>query len=410
MSAARIIASGCALLMLAGGAELALGRGGKPPPPPPPNPDIVYMSSGSYAPNKPAIRGVSLTITGNTINGADTQLLKALDGRNRGSIAWSPDGSRYAWIEGRDPPSAKIMWAAPGQAPSVLYAPTDANDPYVWGGSDALAWGHACSGEGSVLVFARASKWDATREIYTEVPAIMGIDIDPASGSGSPPSHDSPRLIEQEYSPSGFAFSPMGRYLVFRSRYGENERVSLLSMCTSSTSSTPLLTWNDFSAARYPHACSDDLQSSCPCEGDTAKVCYTYPTPAVQSIDWSGDGRRLALSVTTGPDENYPWRDLRVAYLDGNEEGQGFAKSRVDPINLDAIFGAASSEHSPQWGSGDSASDCERLAFSQSAGASDGSTMNGRRLYLHDLVTTNTACLSGPREISARDPRAIDWK
>lgn len=147
--------------------------------------------------------------------------------------------------------------------------------------------------------------------------------------------------------------------------------------------------------------------SGCPCNGDPAKVCYGYPSPSVHSIDWSGDGSRPALSVTAGTDPAYDWRDLRVAYLVWN--GSGFTKDRVEQVMLDPFFGPASSEHSPQWGSGGSDNDCERLAFSQSAGASDGSTMNGRRLYLYDLVTTNSACFSGLREISARDPRAIDW-
>jgi hypothetical protein len=111
--------------------------------------------------------------------------------------------------------------------------------------------------------------------------------------------------------------------------------------------------------------------------------------------------------VTVGTDPEYPWRDLRVAYLVWN--GSVFAKDGVEQIMLDPFLGPASSEHSPQWGPAGPDNDCERLAFSQSAGASDGSTMNGRRLYLYDLVTSNSACFDGPREISARDPRAIDW-
>jgi hypothetical protein len=136
----------------------------------------------------------------------------------------------------------------------------------------------------------------------------------------------------------------------------------------------------------------------------------TYPIQAVQSIDWSGDGSRLALSVVVGTDSGYPWTDLRVAYLDWSAAEQRFTKNAVVPVDLDAFFGSASSEHSPQWGPSAADDDCERPAFSQSAGANDGSTINGRRLFVYDLVATSTACLSGPREIPARDPRAIDWK
>lgn len=237
------------------------------------------MSSSSRAPDNPAIRGVSVTITGNTINSADTQLLKGLAGRDRQSIAWSPDGLRYAWIEGPHGPTAKIMWAMPGKAPSVLYAPSGDSDPYVLRGSDVLAWSNACSGGGSVLVFARDAKWDVNVEpaVQTEPPAIMAIDIEPAYGSEAPPSGSPPRVIKAGLHPTGFAFSPTGQYLVFSSGYGENEKVSMLSMCSLSQTSTTLLTWNDFSAAKYPYPCSDDLQSTCRCDGNTQKICYTYP-------------------------------------------------------------------------------------------------------------------------------------
>jgi hypothetical protein len=392
-------------LVLSGGTAWGRGR------PPPASPDIVYMSSSSKAPARPAIRGVSVTITGDTVSSTDTQLAKALAGRDWTSIAWSPDGSRFAWIEGQAEESRKIMWARPGNGPAVLYQPSDVSDAYVSGGSDGLAWASdACSGDGgSILVFARAPKWDATRQQYTELPAIMGIDIDPASPD-STPGHGSPRVILMASNPNGFAFSPTGDHLAFNAGYGTNEKVSLLPMCGSSPTPMTLLIWDDFRAARYPHACDDNPGSACPCGGNSETVCFSYPDPAVQSIDWSGDARRLALSVTVGPDPAYDWRDLRVAYLDWNEAGQTFAKSSVVDVQLDSAFGSASSEHSPQWGPSAQDNDCERLAFSQSAGAIDGSTMNGRRLYLYDLVASNTACFSGPREMSARDPRAIDWK
>ena len=335
MSAARNIALGCALLTLACGAEIALGRGGKPQPTPPPNPDIVYMSSSSRAPDNPAIRGVSVSITGDTIKSTDTQLLKGLADRDRGSIAWSPDGLRYAWIEGPYGSTAKIMWAAPGQAPSVLYAPTGASEPYVLRGSDVLAWSNACSGGGSVLVFARDAKWDTSVDpaVQTELPAIMAIDIEAASGSGSLPSFSTPREIKVGTYPTGFAFSPRGQYLVFSSGHGENEAVSMESMCSSPQTSATLLTWNDLSAAKYPYDCSDNAGSICPCNGNPAKVCYTYPSHAVQSIDWSGDGKRLALSVITGPDENYPWRDLRSEERRVGKECEVPCRSRWSPYH-----------------------------------------------------------------------------
>jgi hypothetical protein len=377
-----------------------------------PNPSIVYMSSSSYAPDKPAIRGVAFTVTGDTVSGSDAQLAKALQGRDRGSIVWSPDGSRYAWIEGQYGQMRKIMWARPGKAPTVLYQPSDVTDPFVWGGSDGLAWGSACSGGGSTLVFTRESKWDDAQQAYTEQTAIMAIDIAaPPPESDVAPSHDPPRLVRDVIYPNGFAFSPLGRHLAFNAGYGPGEKVSILPMCVQDPAPVTLLTWGDFGAPTYANACQNDYpQGGCYCNGNPAATCPSYPSPAVHSIDWSGDGHRLALSVTAGPDPDYPWRDLRIAYLVWNETLGTYAKGTVVPVNLDSEFGPASSEHSPQWGPSASDDDCERLAFSQSAGVSDGSTMNGRRLYLYDLVTSSTACLNGPRELAARDPRAIDWK
>jgi len=376
-----------------------------------PSPDIVYMSSSSYAPSKPAIRGVALTISNDAVTSTDTQLAKALEGRDRGSIAWSPDGLRYAWIQGQDMQTRKIMWAAPGKAAAVLYQPADTDDAYVDGGSDGLAWGPACSGVGSTVVFARAAKWDPNSQTDEEPTAIMGIDIESAvAGSSLPPNHSQPRPIREASNPTAFALSPTGNHLAFNTGYGANETVSIVPMCVESPSPATLLSRDDIGAARYEYTCSDDPGSACPCGGDSEKVCLDYPYPAVHSIDWSGDAGRLALSVTAGPDPDYPWRDLRVAYLEWNEGNDQYQKIRVEQIALDPFFGSASSEHSPQWGPGATDNDCARLAFSQSAGASDGSTMNGRRLYLYDLVTTSTACFDGPREVSARDPRAIDWK
>lgn len=141
-----------------------------------------------------------------------------------------------------------------------------------------------------------------------------------------------------------------------------------------------------------------------------------YPDWAILSIDWSRHGDRLAMSVTVGPDRNYPWRDLKIAYLnysysdDGTEQVLGH--NGVSTINLDSLFGAASSEHSPVWGPSNRGDSCQWIAFSQSAGASDGSTMNGRRLYLLniDAGDGNSCEPGGPMQIDAKEPRAIDWK
>ena len=82
------------------------GPKGGPGTAPPPNPDIVYMSANSRAVSGPAIRG--FTLESNT----DTELAKAKDGRGKGSIAWSPGGTWYAWIETDGSQTSSIFVAA----------------------------------------------------------------------------------------------------------------------------------------------------------------------------------------------------------------------------------------------------------------------------------------------------------
>ena len=402
-----LLASALALLLLgvATPGNAANGRG-KPPPPTPPNPDIVYMSSGSNAPTGPSIRGVALTIGIDSVSGSDTQLLKALDGRSRSSIAWSPDGTRYAWIEGATGQSRKIMWAEPGRAATVLYQPGDPADPYVSGGNDVLAWAPGCASGNSVLVFAREAKWDPVEEIETEHPAIMAIDI----GPGPDLVRDPPRLMLEVSAPGAFAFSPSGRSLAYRAGSEHYEGIWVLPLACALDPERPgvptpgdpvqLLTWDDLGAPQYP------------CDPDPAIPCSPYPAQSVASTDWSGDGLRLALSVIVSPDPGYPWRDLRVAYLSLTPGAyEQAALVYIVSVNLDSIFGPASSEHYPQWGPTELDDSCERLAFAQSAGAIDGSDMNGRRLFLLDLQPGSPGCfIRDPLQVPARNPRVLDWK
>lgn len=81
-------------------------------------------------------------------------------------------------------------------------------------------------------------------------------------------------------------------------------------------------------------------------------------------------------------------------------------------VLLILVLGAASSEHSPQWGPSNLGDACQQIAFSQSAGASDGSTMNGRRLYLLDINASDggNCDISTPLQIDSKEPRVLDWK
>jgi len=365
------------LLLLSPLAEAGKPVGGKPGPggtKPPPNPDIVYMSANSRTVNGPAIRGFALE------SNTDIELAKAKNGRGKGSIAWSPDGKWYAWIEMVSQTSS-ILVAAPGQEARVIFSAQwgDSSKPYPDGyNSDQLAWGPGCSPGTTILVFQGfGGPNNSPQGIYA---------IDNPEQDGAP---FIPRQLSPQANASGFALSPTGQHLAYRYS-SSNERVLALPLCPAPGSPFVLVPKTDVGG-------TDDYW-------------------AISSMDWSRGGDRLAMSVVVGPDPDYPWRDLKIAYLSysisNGTETVGSLQG-VRTINLDSIFGAASSEHSPRWGPSAFGESCQRIAFSQSAGASDGSSMNGRRLFLLDVGTLSgtTSCqINVPLELGAREPRAIDWK
>ena len=387
---------GALLLVLVLPTDAASGKGKPPPPTPPPSPDIVYTSYATNAPSSPAIRGVTLASDG--LSGTDAQLAKAKANRDSGSIVWSPDGTRYAWVEGAWQQTRSIMVAAPGQAPTVVYsAAYGSTDPYPSDGADVLDWGVSCAGT-SVLVFSANGLPPSPAGIW----AIYDPEL---TGAGQ-----IPQVLSNIENASGLALSPTGQHLAFR-YWSTNERVLMLPMC--SIDKTPVVLVEKAAIGAADDPCIDPSQPRSP-----SNTCN--PDSAIVSIDWSRHGDRLALSVVVGPDPNYPWRDLKLAYLDyalsagGVETVAARASNPVFTVNLDndSRFGAASSEHSPRWGPSELGAVCQRIAFSQSAGASDGSTTTGRNLYLLDVNANGIgSCqVNTPRLLSSKTPRALDWK
>ena len=357
------------------------GSGGKAPA----NPDIVYMSAASNNFSTSEMRGV--TLSADRMTSIDSSLLKSATGRERHSVAWSPDGSRFAWIEG-----GAIMAAAPGGKPVVLYAPTSPGDPIVLGNSDTLAWATDCANSaGSVLVFHSGSPYalqllkigsdgavTGREEIYNNESEFVGFDPDTGGE------------IWAMSSSGSFAFSPTGQHLAFHA-YSKrlDPGIHTIAMCPSQGN-----------AARGEPVMlvrQQDLRG--------------FDEDSVMSVDWSRSGRRLALSVTTSTDSAYPWRDLRVVDLDYSVDPKTGVESVVyygsvrTLDSLAAYFGSASSEHSPQWDPSPAGEACERLAFSQSSDA-------GRKLYLADLLTGD-GCMAAPETpqvVSAKNPRALAWR
>jgi WD40 repeat protein len=364
----------CLATVSAANAARPGGGGGKAAP----DPEIIYMSDdgSTQALSQGAVRGIDMAADG--LSGSDLSLLKSKSGRQSQAVAWSPDGKLAAWYEiglGMVSTPHSIMVAAPGGKPVAIYSsvPGDGR-PQLTTGTDSLAWAPVCGGGAqSVLVFA---------------------SHDPAGIYGIRFINNQPGEPEQLMSlavddglwifPSAFAFSPSGQYLVFAGSAGSGGAygVWVLPMCPGAGTPVQLLA-------------SDEIDG--------------VGIAPVKSMDWSRHGDRLAMSVVTGPDPAYDWRDLKIVYLnylnyEGTEQVADY--TGIATINLDEQFTAASSEHSPQWGPATAGDECQRIAFSQSSAA-------GRRLYLLDVGPDGllaTCGIATPKLIGAKWPRALDWR
>jgi len=338
---------------------------------PPPNPDIVYLSASNQSINAAEIRGTTLTFaTNGSLSSSDSSLLKSTRGRGTSAIAWSPDGKRFAWIE-----NGSIMTATPGGRSAILY-PTRASDPRPLANSDALAWGRDCSGTGdsaiaflselpsySIEVLTVQAGAMMQRETLVPLPTHCNQDQTQCTMSGA----------------NAFAFSPLGQYLAF---YGFADTLApgvwAASLCVAGHDPTMIL--------------------------DRSNLGSTDSLSPVTSMDWSASGGRLALSVTTGPDPDYPWRDVKIADIaySVNQGSESIGAGTVLLANPGAVFGTASSELSPAWDPTAAGDSCQRLAFSQSSDA-------GRQMYVTDLAH-GTSCNAALRPIGAKNPRALDWR
>ena len=350
------------------------GGGGKTPP----NPDIAYLSDdgSTDALTQAAVRGIALA------TGSDVSLQKSKAGRANGAVAWSPDGRRMAWIEvglGMVATPVSIVVAAPGGRPAAVYtaAPGDDN-PLASTATDSLAWVPDCSDAAvSHLVFAGHPPGG----IY----ALRMIDGQPVGAPSRLMATVVPSGNVGTIFPHAFAVSPKGQHLAFAGSGSTDPayRVWLLPLCTADHTPFSLLSLSE--------------------------IAGTGLAPVI-SMDWSRHGERLALSVITSPDRNYPWRDLRIASLNyavdtGSGVEQVSGSSGTWTVDLSGEFGTASSEHSPQWGPSPASGGCQRIAFSQSSDA-------GRAIYLLDIGDGQIGgCdINSPQPLNGRWPRALDWK
>ena len=287
-----------------------------------------------------------------------------------------------AWIEvglGMVGTPVSIVVAAPGGKPVTVYtaAPGDGK-PQPSTTTDSLAWVPDCNDDvASNLVFAG----NPPAGIYV----LRMVDGRPVGTPTRLMATVVPPENVMSIFPHAFAASPTGQHLAFAGSGSTDPAygVWLLPLCTSDHTPFRLLSLGEI--------------------GGTGVA-------PVTAMDWSRHGERLALSVVTGTDRNYPWRDLRIAALNyafdqASGAEQVLGSSGIWTVDLSAAFGTASSEHSPQWGPSPGPGGCQRIAFSQSSDA-------GRALYLLDIGdgAIGGCNLDSPQPLNAKWPRALDWK
>lgn len=333
---------------------------------PPPAANVAYMSV-SYKdtwgnPTKAAVRGMAVTPAGSVAG--DAEFWKSFTRSSR-SIAWDPTGTWLAWFQQSDSRGTPaLVIATPGKAPVTVYV-FKADDLWTSNLADAVAWGRGCGGQ--PLVYFRSSAG-----------ALWAIDPFEA---GSQPHEVHPYMGNAG---GGLVVSPLGNFAVFAQKHevsGELGIVALPLACVP-VSAMPVVAgpvqW--LFAARY--------------DGDPG---WTV------SLDWSNDGRRLAIAMgRTAPsptggtwlyDPEVWVAQLNYLIANGSEQ-----------VTFESLQHAASGPGShPSWAPTSATATCDRLAFSR-----------GGSLMLLDVPRTGipaTDCdIPSPITLGAKSADALDWK
>lgn len=347
------------------------------PPPTPPDVDIAYLSisNNSWTGWPPAaIRGIDVSAAGALIT--DVELWRA---RNRytQNLAWDASGKYLAWAEAIDRQGTQaLLVAEPGQVPRVAY---QFSSDYIYSNNnyaDGLAWGRGC-GATPVLYFwgvavgAVVAVWVV--DPFAATPVAQEVFRGPARPVG-----------ERGGSLQGLAVSPQGRILVagaYSYELGDRGLVALPLGCESVSSlpqpsgpAQPLL------AARY--------------ESDQAWI---------HSFDWSGDGRRLAISmgrwvpISAGSAYAYD-PELWIAEI------EYVASAGAEQATVTRLWhSAAGVTVFPAWAPVSEGTACDRLAFTRSS-----------VVWLHDVPRDGFSgidCAIGtPTAIGGKAVAALDWR
>ena len=337
---------------------------------PPPAADVAYMSpsyKGTFStPDKASVRGMAIDAAG-TATG-DGELWKSAT-RTSASIAWDPTGTWLAWFqESSDRGTPSIAVGTPGSAPVTAYVFVPA---VLWTTtiSDALAWGRGCDGNPVLYFMGNKGPWLAAPTLWV---------LDPFATDPQPQ-----ELYATTRAVSGLAVSPLGSFVAlgdYSAAFGGGAGILALPLTCVPGTALPVAAGpaQPLFALRY----DEDLGWA-------------------TSMDWSRDGRRLAISMgrqvlITGGSLLYD-PELWVAELnylaDSGSEQVTFGFLRHFPSGS-MLF--------PSWAPTTDPAACDRLAFT-AAGS----------VHLMDLprpgFASSDCAIPSPTNVGGKSI-ALDWK
>lgn len=334
---------------------------------PPPTADVAYMSlsyKGTIAtPDKASVRGMAITAAGTAAG--DGELWKSAT-RSSAAIAWDPTRTWLAWFqESSDRGTPSIAVGTPGSAPRTAYV---FSLEFLWTTtmSDTMAWGRGCNGSAVLYFMGNKGPTLAAPTLWV---------LDPFATDPQPQ-----EIYATARSVSGLAVSPLGR----------------------------LVALGDYSAAFDGGAGILALPLTCvpgnalPVAAGPAQPLFAirYDTDLgwATGMDWSGDGRRLAISMGRQASRLLYDPELWVVELDY------LADTDSEQVTFGSLQHLPSGPAlSPSWAPTIDTEVCDRLAF-----AAAGS------VQLLDVprpgFAASDCAIPSPTALGGKSVGALDWK
>jgi hypothetical protein len=340
---------------------------------PPPAADVAYMSlsyKGTIStPDKASVRGMAITAAGTA--GSDGELWRSAT-RSTSAIPWDPTGTWLAWFqESSDRGTPSIAIGTPGSAPRTAYV---FSLEFLWTTtmSDSMSWGRGCNG--SAVLYFMGNKGPALT-----TPTLWVLD--PFATDAQPQ-----EIYATVRAVSGLAVSPLGRFVALgdsSAAFGGQAGILVLPMTCVPGNALPV--------------------AAGPAQPLFA-IRYDADLGWATGMDWSGDGRRLAISMgrqvpKDGGGGSWLYApELWVAELDY------LADTDSEQVTFGSLQHLPSGPAlSPSWAPIIDTEACDRLAF-----AAAGS------VQLLDVprpgFASSDCAIPSPTSLGGKSVGALDWK